>query len=340
MNGGRRGILTGGTWCADYNRTVSHWPDEDGIAELFEEERHGGGSSCNLALDIKRLDPSIPVETIGLVGDDDDGRYLRKTAAAAGIDTRRMTVTPDAATQFCDAYVSRRSHRRTHIFHAGTGALLTPDHFDFSETRMRYLHLGLPGVHRILDAPWQDEPNGWVAVLKKARSAGLQTNLELASIDRGLMARLVVPCLPHLDLLIVNDMEIGAIAGVETIVDGASDKQACLHAARAVLERGGLKLVTVHCPTFAIALTRTGECALLPSIAIPETEIKGANGAGDAFAAGMLYGLHEDWPLVQCLKLAHAAAAVSLRSVSTTGAMLFWRECLSLAQQWGSRGSV
>ena len=340
MTGGRRGILTGGTWCADYNRTVSHWPGEDGLAELFEEERHGGGSSCNLALDVKRLDPSIPVETIGLVGDDDDGRYLRKTAAAAGIDTRQMTVTPDAATQFCDAYVSLRSHRRTHIFHAGTGAQLTPDHFDFSQTRMRYLHLGLPGVHRILDAPWQGEPNGWVAVLKNARAAGLQTNLELASIDRGLMARLVAPCLPHLDLLIVNDMEIGAIAGVETILDGTSDKDACIRAARMVLERGAMGLVTVHCPAFAIAVTRDGDSAVAPSVAIPEVEIKGANGAGDAFAAGMLYGLHEGWPLAQCLELAHAAAAVSLRSVSTTGAMLFWRECLSLAQKWGPRRDI
>lgn len=337
MTSGRRGILTGGTWCVDYNRTVSHWPGEDGLAELFDEERHGGGSGCNLALDMKLLDPSIPVETIGLVGDDDDGRYLVTTANAAGIDTRQMAVTAAAATQFCDAYVSLRSHRRTHVFHAGTGALLTPDHFDFSTTRMRYLHLGLPGVHRILDAPWQGEPSGWVAVLRSARAAGLQTNMELASIDPGLMARLVAPCLPHLDFLIVNDMEIGAIAGVETIRAGAPDRQACAHAARAVLERGAMKLVAVHCPAFAIAVTREGESTVLPSIAIPEAEIKGANGAGDAFAAGMLYGLHEGWTVAQSLKLAHASAAASLRSVSTTGAIVPWKECLSLAETWGVR---
>ncbi|WP_027998265.1 carbohydrate kinase family protein [Sinorhizobium arboris] len=337
MSGGRRGILTGGTWCADYNRTVSHWPGEDGLAELLEEERHGGGSGCNLALDIKRLDPSIPVETIGLVGDDDDGRYLLEAAAAGGIDTRQMTVTGDAATQFCDAYVSLRSRRRTHIFHAGCAALLTPDHFDFSSTRMRYLHLGLPGVHRILDAPWQGEPNGWVAVLKKARAAGLETNLELASIDRALMARLAVPCLPHLDFLIVNDLEIGAIAGVETILDGAPDEAACMHAARTVLERGALKLVAVHCPVFAVAVSREGESVALPSVAVPESEIRGANGAGDAFAAGMLYGIHEGWSVEECLRLAHASAAASLRSVSTTGAIEPWRECLALADNWGPR---
>ena len=130
------------------------------------------GPSCNLALDIRQLDPSIPIETVGLVGNDGDGRYLREAAAKAGIDISQMAVTDAAATHFCNAYVSRTSHRRTHIFHAGTAALLTPDHFDFSATRMRYLHLGLPGVHRILDAPWNDEPNGWVAVSQAGASLG------------------------------------------------------------------------------------------------------------------------------------------------------------------------
>ncbi|MCD1262462.1 carbohydrate kinase family protein [Shinella sumterensis] len=337
MTSGRRGILTAGTWCVDYNRTVSHWPGEDGLAELFEEERHGGGSGCNLAVDIKLLDPAIPVETIALVGDDDDGRFLMATATTAGIDTRQMRTTGGVATQFCDAFVSRATHRRTHIFHAGTGALLTPEHFDFSETRMRFLHLGLPGVHRILDSPWHDEPNGWVAVLKKARAAGLLTNMELASIEPSLMAALVAPCLPHLDYLIVNDVEIGAIAGVETTRAGTPDANACIRAAQAVMQRGAMTLVAVHCPGFAIAVTRDGEHTVLPSVAIPESEIKGANGAGDAFAAGMIYGLHEEWTISQSLQLAHAAAAASLRSVSTTGAIVPWRECLSLAKTWGVR---
>jgi sugar/nucleoside kinase (ribokinase family) len=339
MSDGRRGILTGGTWCVDYNRTISHWPGEDGLAELFDEERHGGGSGCNLALDMKLLDPAMPVETIGLIGDDEDGRFLVETAVAAGIDIRQMAMTPGAATQFCDAYVSRRSHRRTHIFHAGAGSLLTPDHFDFSVTRTRYLHLGLPGVHRVLDGRWHDDANGWVAVLRKAHAAGLQTNLELASVDGDLMAKLVTPCLPHLDFLVVNDMEIGAIAGVETICGDAPDRDACERAARAILERGALNLVAVHCPAFAIAVTRDGESAILPSVAVPEGAVRGANGAGDAFAAGMLYGIHEGWSVEECLRLAHAAAAASLRSISTTGALASWQACLALAEQWGLRSA-
>lgn len=335
MTGERRGFLTGGTWCVDYNRSVSHWPQEDGIAELFEEERHGGGPSCNLALDLKRLDPAIPVETVGLLGDDDNGRYLRSVAEEAGIDTRQMVVSATGATQYCDAFVSRTSHRRTHIFHGGTGAYLTPDHFDFSTTRMRFLHLGLPGVHKMLDSPWQDEPNGWVAILKKARAAGLQTNLELASIDSQRMAALVAPCLPHLDFLIVNDTEIGALAGIETVSARGTDKAACEKAARTVLERGAMTMVAVHCPAFALSAVRGEEACIVPPVAIPAEEIKGANGAGDAFAAGLLYGIHEGWDIPDCLRLAHATAAASLRSISTTGSVVGWQDCLVLAQSWG-----
>ena len=62
-----------------------------------------------------------------------------------------------------------------------------------------------------------------------------------------------------------------------------------------------------------------------------------AVGAGDAFAAGMLYGLHEQWPIVECLQLGHACAAASMRAVSTTAGVGTIAECLKLAKQWGFR---
>jgi sugar/nucleoside kinase (ribokinase family) len=93
----------------------------------------------------------------------------------------------------------------------------------------------------------------------------------------------------------------------------------------------------MHCPALAIAATRDGCIYSKPSVSVPADQIAGANGAGDAFAAGMMYGLHEGWSMDDALALAHAAAAASLRSVSTTGAVGSWRECLALARQWGWR---
>ena len=67
-------------------------------------------------LNIKRLDSTMPVETITIVGDDEGGRFLRSLAEDAGIGHAQMHVTADASTQWTDAFVSRASGRRTHIF--------------------------------------------------------------------------------------------------------------------------------------------------------------------------------------------------------------------------------
>ena len=141
----RRGILTGGSWCVDRNKLLDSWPVEEMLAEILAEERRGGGSGCNLAVDIRKLDPTLPVETVGIVGDDDDGRLLLAEADAHGIDRTRIAVTAVAPTQYTDAYASRRTGRRTHIYNPGAAALLTPDHFEFATTRARIAHLGLPG---------------------------------------------------------------------------------------------------------------------------------------------------------------------------------------------------
>ena len=50
---------------------------------------------------------------------------------------------------------------------------------------------------------------------------------------------------------------------------------------------------------------------------MPPELIAGSVGAGDAFVAGFLYGIHEDWSIADSIELAHAAAAACLRAVNT-----------------------
>jgi sugar/nucleoside kinase (ribokinase family) len=338
--GGRRGFITGGSWCVDRNKLIEFWPAEDSICEILSEERRNGGSGSNFAIDIKKLDSLMPVETIGLVGDDDDGRFLLAEADRYGIDRRQLTVSTAAPTHYTECFGSKQTGRRTHMTFNGVGAHLSPEHFDFSATQARILHLGLPGVHRTMDSPWQSEANGWVAVLKKAKAAGLMTNIELVSIAPPRIAALARPCLPHLDLMVVNDHEIGALGDEVTVTSQGTNVEACLRAMRKVLGDGSLQLVVVHFPRGALALSRDGAPIRQPSLRVPSQEIVGANGAGDAFAAGFVYGFHEGWPPADCLDLAHAAAGASLRGISTTGTVENWQTCLALAKQWGAREAI
>lgn len=336
----RRGIVTGGTWCADHNKFVSHWPGEEEVVEILTNEIRGGGSACNLAIDLKRLDPSFLVSTIGLIGDDEDGRILIAEADAVGIDRSRLVIAETGSTSHTDAFTSAESGRRTHLYLPGTAAELAPHHFDFSGVQARILHLGLPGVHAKLDSAWGDDVNGWVTVLKKARAAGIATNLELCSIPAERIAQTVRPCLAHLDLLVVNDFEIAAIAGQNSGHGGEVDVEQCLIAARSVLAKSAMQFVVVHFPGGAVAVGPGGTEFLKPSVDIPADAIQGTNGAGDAFAAGLLYGLHQEWSVAEAMELGHASAAASVRGLGTTDSMVSWKECLALASHWGWRDSL
>jgi sugar/nucleoside kinase (ribokinase family) len=291
-----------------------------------------------MALDLKRLDPAFPVEAMGVVGDDDLGRFLFNHCDAHGVARAALHARPGGATMSVDAFNVKANGRRTHFYDLGVAAEMTPDDFDFSSTRASILHLGLPGAHNAMDRPWRDEANGWVSVLRKARAVGLGANLELMTTGAERLAELGRPCLPHVDWLIVNDYEIGALAGRETRrADGSTDPAAVARAIDDVLALGSMRWAAAHFPEGAVVGGRDGSRLSLGSVALPASAVVGVNGAGDAFSAGMLYGLHERWPIVECLELGHACAAASMRAVSTTAGVGTVAECLKLAKQWGFR---
>jgi len=336
----RRGVLCGGCWLVDHNNLISHWPEQETLTQIVARELQGGGPAHNAAIDLARLDPEFPVWAAGVVGNDDAGRFLLASCAERGIDSTAMRVLDGIGTSHTDVMTVRTTGQRTFFHYQGANAQLGPEHFDFSKSPARILHLGAPGIHARMDAPYEDDPNGWVTVLRRARQAGLRTNLEMISGQPDDIRRLVTPCLPFLDYLIINDYEAGILTGIDVVSGGITSAGAARRAAVALLVKGPLELVVIHFPGGCVAATRDGEVIAKPSLDVPADAIKGANGAGDAFAAGVLYGLHESWPIDRCLSLGLCAAASALRSVSTTSSVDSIANCLALADTWGWRSPI
>lgn len=327
----RRGFICGGSWVVDRIKLVDLWPDQETLAQITATDQQGGGSAHNFGVDMRKLDATMPVDAIGLLGDDADGDFLFEKAREMGIDTTQLHRTHEAATSYTDVMSVTGTGKRTFFHDVGANDLLTPDHFDFSATTGRVLHLGLLGLHRHLDNSWSGDANGWVTILKNARTAGLETNVELVSIEGGRVRQICHPCLPYLDTLIVNDHEIGGLSAMPTIRDGRTDRSQCRKAAQAVLEEGNMRLVAVHYPEGAVCVTREGQVFESSSVSMAPESIGSTVGAGDAFAAGMLWALHEGWHVEHALQLAHAAAASSLRSQTTVGSVEDVDSCLELA---------
>ncbi len=333
----RRGIICGGSFCVDHNKQINRWPEQETVAIIHGEDASGGGSSHNLSVGLKKLGAPFPVEIVALVGDDKDGELLRQIVTDHGIDDRQIHTTNQVQTSYTDALMPVQSGRRTHFYYPGTNGHISPDHFDFEKTNCRILHLGLPGLHETMDATWKGDASGWVAVLKAARTAGLKTNLELVSVDDHTIHRIGLPCVEHLDYLIINDSEVGGLTGIQTVSEGITDIKACEEAIDKILMRGPMEFVIVHFPMGAIACTKSGYKLKIPSVAISQDDIAGTNGAGDAFAAGVLLAIHEGETLNDAMVLGHASSAASLRNMTTVGAVENHKTCLEMAEKYGFR---
>ncbi len=300
-----RRVLAGGP-----EQVHRDWPAEETLTQVLASRTDGGGPAHNVAMDLARLGAPFPIWGMGAVGDDAAGRLLLDSCRARGVDASQLRTVAGAPTSYTDVMTVEATGKRTFFHLQGANALLRPDDFDFARTPARILHLGAPGVHRGLDQPSGDDANGWVTVLRRARRAGLETNLEMVSGPPAEMRALVEPCLPHLDSLIVNDYEAAALTGQEVVSGGRTAARAARAAAVAILARGVRERVIVHFPEGCVAATADGRIVERPSLRVPPEFVRGANGAGDAFVAGVLYGVHEGWALDESLVLGLCAAAV------------------------------
>ena len=125
-----------------------------------------------------------------------------------------------------------------------------------------------------------------------------------------------------------------------TVVEICDDSGECsvvkaYQAAKVILDMGVLNWVIIHFPKGAIALNKADEKIFQPSVKMPAEKIKGSVGAGDAFAAGVLAGIHEDWTMAESLLLGVNVAAASLMDASSSESIVLWQTCLKIGEKEG-----
>lgn len=330
----RSGVIAGGNWIVDQVKLLDAWPEQDALATILDESLGNGGSPYNVLKDLAKLGAPFPLEAIGLLGDDDRGRWIAADCASHRIDARQLRVEPGAATSYTDVMTVRTTGRRTFFHQPGANARLSAGHFDFSATRARHFHLGYLLLLDTLDALDATGVPQAAGVLGAARRAGLTTSVDIVSAPLARFEHGVLPVLPQVDCLFINDYEATHATGIAVRAGDCLDHDA-MKAATRLLHLAGARLVVFHAPEGAYAVGETEPGTWQPSLRIDASEIRGAAGAGDAFAAGFLLGWHERWSVARCLRLAVAAAATSLFHPTCSDGVRPLADCLRLADERG-----
>ena len=335
----RSGILTFGSFITDHNLAIESYPPEDQATFITSRQLAAGGPGYNIAANLRRLDPSMRVECQGLLGDDENGQVVLEALARHGISPDGMTLTREAPQIYVQVMASEANGRRTFFCFRGCADLLDERHVDPSASRCRIFHVGAPGLHPRLDRPDPGGGNGWTRVLARARELGFRTNMEMASLEADVLRPIVLPCLPLLDSIVINDLEGEAVSGIDIRPGGALDWEAAGRACRRLRELGVRQVAAIHFPEGAVAVDEAGTLHAQPSVRWPDSRIVSAVGAGDAFAAGLVYGLHEGWTVARGLRLAVSVAAVCLGSLDTNGAIGTWQACEAETTRYGYRAA-
>jgi sugar/nucleoside kinase (ribokinase family) len=335
------GILAGGNWIIDQVKLIDVYPQPEQLSNIRGQSFGTGGAPYNVLMDLAKSGAPFPLYGAGLVGKDLLGERILDTCRRHGIDVRFLGVTQKAPTSYTDVMTEQGHGRRT-FFHArGANALWQGAGLDFKRTRPRIFHLG---YLLLLDALDEADPRfGTRAarLLALAQEAGVKTSVDVVSENSDRFARIVNPALRHVDYCILNEIEAGKTTGFSIrLPNGRLDTVALRHAAGALLQRGVRELVIIHFAEGAFARTRRGEDFWQPSLKVPPRYIAGTAGAGDAFCAGVLLGLHQGWELQRSLLTGVCIACASLADPTCTAGVKSLAASLALARKFGLGPSV
>ena len=333
----RSGILAAGNFIIDYVKLIDAWPDQDMLTNILSETSSNGGGPYNVLKDLSAMGVSYPLEACGLVGKDANGDWILRDCKDARIDTQQLHQTSDAPTSYTDAMTVATTGRRTFFHQRGANAKFNETHVDCSKTTAKHFHLGYLMLLDTMDTFASTGRTHASLALEAAKEAGLSTSVDIVSTENTQFREIAESALPYTDVLIINEIEAGKVAGIELKSDKGVDVDACVEAARSLLSRGVHRQVVIHFVEGAVVAEKAGTMVKHGSLNLPVGFIAGATGAGDAFAAGYLHGWHDGWDTTRCLKLAVCAAAACLTHPTPSRGLQLVDACLNLGGTHGYR---
>ena len=336
MTGSRKGITIAGNILTDIVKQIDCYPKLGMLANVTEISQAVGGCAPNTAIDIAKIDPSIPLSVIGKIGDDEYGRFVVSQMSRYGIDCGKISISPDKPTSFSDV-MSMPSGERT-FFHArGSNADFSPDDVDISGITSEILHIGYILLLDTFDMEDKEYGTVMARFLHDVQERGIKTSVDVVSDSTADYKAKILPALKYCNYAIMNEIESSMLFDIDPYYeDGSINIENMKTIMVKMAESGVSDKVIIHCKKAGFCYdVKSGEFTVQPSVNIPKSAIKGSVGAGDAFCAGSLYGIYNNYDDKRILEFAAAAAACNLFAENSVDGMRPKAEIEKLIEEYG-----
>lgn len=255
-----------------------------------------GGVARNIAENLACL--GVPTILISAVGDDGSGKRLLAQTTDSGVDTSHVLIDPEGRTGSYMAILDRQGGLYVSIDDMVILSQITPRLVNdrrrlFRDARMVIIDANLPP--RTLGTVFRLARKYRVPVCADPTSKQLAPRLKLY-LDQ---LRMVTP----------NTAEAEALLGQGPIIG----RNEAITAAKQLVARG-VEIAVITLAEMGVCYATSNESGHVPALDI---EVVDLTGAGDALSAAIVFGLLEEMPVDEAIRLGVSAAALTLQSPET-----------------------
>lgn len=256
-----------------------------------------GGTARNVTENLARLGAEAIL--LSATGDDDMGRQLLAQTAEAGVNIDHVLEVEGQRTGAYLAILDTDGTLSVAIDDTHVMQNITPDYLE--QQRELFATASLVMFDGSLS------PAAMQTTVQLAREFKIPIAADPSS------ARLAFKLCPHLKglhLVVPNEVEAANLCGIDYF---GYDTDASLDAARQLV-RLGVNIGVVTLSDFGLAYATSDENGYIPP---RYSEMVDSTGTGDAITAAIIFGLINDLPVTECMRLGAAAAGLTLQTHHT-----------------------
>jgi 5-dehydro-2-deoxygluconokinase len=302
-------IIPLGRAAVDLNANELYRP----LEETKTFSKYVGGSPANIAIGLARLDKNVGF--IGRVADDQLGNYVLQYFENEGIDISNMPV-DDSGAKTGLTFTEIKSKTESSILMYRNQAVdleLCTD--DINEDYIKQAKILLISGTALSKSPSREAA---FLAMKYARNNGVKVIFDIdyrpySWANEAETSVYYYHAAEMSDIIIGSRSEFNYMQRLDHTED-ASDEVV----AKTWLEKNSELVVIKHGAEGSTAYTENGEHY---DIKIFPVELMKSFGGGDAYASAFIYGLLEDWDLIEALEFGSASASMLVSAHSCSEAM-------------------
>ncbi|KXK01206.1 MAG: PfkB domain-containing protein [Acidobacteria bacterium OLB17] len=295
-----------GTNAVDFLIEVPAYPEFNSKIELSDYKQLAGGEAASTMAGLQRL--GLSTAYAGRFGSDAAAHIGINSLVIEGVDTQFVERVPSATTQIAFIIVDERSGERTVIWKRDKKLAYCPEDAPVEAARQcKILHIT------------PHDTAACIVMAEAAAAAGAYVSIDIDNLFDG-----IEELLPLVDIFVSSADLPGRLAGDMPLNDALS----------VLTARYGFKLACATLGEAGSLVLVGGEIIETKGFAVPGGCVD-TTGAGDAFRAGLLYGLLTGRTISESAEYANAVAALKCRQIGARTALPDDKELFALLKNAG-----